>query len=352
MDADDVGLGQQLLEGAHPPGVAVGQPVGGVVEGDPHTDGLSHVRELRADVAVADDAQGAAADLVAPPGRLVPDAVVHPLRLLGQAAGQRHNLAQHQLDDTAGVGERRVEDGDPARGRVDEVHLVGADAEAAHREEVLSRVQGTGRHLGVRPDAEQRHAGQGVDQLASLSDPARVSTSNPSRRKASVAIGWMSPTTELSQQQPSTRPHGPPARRLSRDLGGRVCRCPALSVRSHRESPTVALGAEPKRAALAWGAGVRRRQKCVSGGGLEPPRPLRALAPQASASAIPPPGLGGLTGPGRSPSARRNGSTQALRTTNTTSSDPSRPTATALFRPAGAALGRGRRPSRPRTVPA
>lgn len=28
----------------------------------------------------------------------------------------------------------------------------------------------------------------------------------------------------------------------------------------------------------------------VSGGGLEPPRPVRALAPQASASAIPPPG--------------------------------------------------------------
>ena len=171
MDADDVGLGQQLLEGAHPPGVAVGQPVGGVVEDDPHPDGLSHVRELRADVAVADDAQGAAADLVAPLGRLVPDAVVHPLRLLGQAAGQRQDLAQHQLDDTAGVGERRVEDGDPARGRVDEVHLVGADAEAAHGEEVLSRVQGTGRHLGVRPDAEQRHAGQGVDQLALTQRP-------------------------------------------------------------------------------------------------------------------------------------------------------------------------------------
>ena len=57
------------------------------------------------------------------------------------------------------------------RGRVDEVHLVGADAEAAHREEVLSRVQGTGRHLGVRPDAEQRHAGQGVDQLALTQRP-------------------------------------------------------------------------------------------------------------------------------------------------------------------------------------
>ena len=31
----------------------------------------------------------------------------------------------------------------------------------------------------------------------------------------------------------------------------------------------------------------------VSEGGLEPPRPLRALAPQASASAIPPLGLCG-----------------------------------------------------------
>jgi hypothetical protein len=33
-----------------------------------------------------------------------------------------------------------------------------------------------------------------------------------------------------------------------------------------------------------------RRDLSVSGGGLEPPRPVRALAPQASASAIPPPG--------------------------------------------------------------
>src|SRR5699024_4425838 len=35
---------------------------------------------------------------------------------------------------------------------------------------------------------------------------------------------------------------------------------------------------------------VRGVSSSVSGGGLEPPRPLRALAPQASASAIPPPG--------------------------------------------------------------
>ena len=44
-----------------------------------------------------------------------------------------------------------------------------------------------------------------------------------------------------------------------------------------------------------------QRPARVSGGGLEPPRPLRALAPQASASAIPPPGQGGPRRPSRRP---------------------------------------------------
>ena len=47
----------------------------------------------------------------------------------------------------------------------------------------------------------------------------------------------------------------------------------------------------------------------VSGGGLEPPRPLRALAPQASASAIPPPRRGDARGSWESLAARRNVST-------------------------------------------
>jgi len=268
VDADDVGLGQQLLEGAHPPGVAVGQPVGGVVEDDPHPDGLSHVRELRADVAVADDAQGAAADLVAPLGRLVPDAVVHPLRLLGQAAGQRQDLAQHQLDDTAGVGERRVEDGDPARPRRRGPPGWCRCRSSPPRGGPFPRPgNGASPWCSTGCRAETRRARRRPARPHSATPPgSRPRT--PHVARLPWQSGGCSPTTELSQQQPSTRPHGPPARRLSRDLGGRVCRCPALSVRSHRESPTVALGAEPKRAALAWGAGVRRRQKCVSGGGL------------------------------------------------------------------------------------
>ena len=46
------------------------------------------------------------------------------------------------------------------------------------------------------------------------------------------------------------------------------------------------------------GLGQHRKVWFVSEGGLEPPRPIRALAPQASASAIPPPGPASSTLPG------------------------------------------------------
>ena len=149
----------------HPAGVAVREPVGGVEEDHPQPQRLGDVGQLGADVAVADDAERAAADLVAALGRLVPDAVVHPPGLLGEPAGQRDDLADHQLHDAAGVGVRRVEDRDAALGRGHQVDLVGADAEAADRHQVARRVQRARGHVGVGADAEQVHAGQGRDQL-------------------------------------------------------------------------------------------------------------------------------------------------------------------------------------------
>ena len=77
---------EQLVERADPAGVAVGEPVGGVEEDHPQAERLGDVGQLGADVAVADDAERAAADLVAALRRLVPDAVVHPLRS-SRAAG-------------------------------------------------------------------------------------------------------------------------------------------------------------------------------------------------------------------------------------------------------------------------
>ncbi len=156
VQRDHVGLGQQLVEGVHPTGVAVGEPVGGVEEDDPQPERLGDVGELGADVAVPDDAERAAADLVAAGRRLVPDARVHLQRLLRQPPRQRDDLADDELDDAARVGVRRVEDRDaPLRGR-GEVDLVGADAEAADRQQVRRPVEHRLGDRRVGADAEQR----------------------------------------------------------------------------------------------------------------------------------------------------------------------------------------------------
>ena len=166
VQRDHVGLGEQRVEGGHPAGVAVREPVGGVVEDHPEAERLGDVRELGADVAVAHDAERAAADLVAALGRLVPDALVHPLGLLRQPARQRDDLADHQLDDAAGVGVRRVEDRDAPLRSPGQVYLVGADAEAADRDQVPGRVEHPRRDVGVGADPEQLYAaGHCLDEL-------------------------------------------------------------------------------------------------------------------------------------------------------------------------------------------
>ena len=97
---------KQLLECFAASCVAERQLVGNVVEVHPHAERLGDDRQLAADVAVADDAERAAAYLVGAFGRLVPDAGVHPGVLVGQMPGQRDDLGDGQLDDAAGVGER------------------------------------------------------------------------------------------------------------------------------------------------------------------------------------------------------------------------------------------------------
>ncbi len=165
VQAHDVGDLEQLRERPGTTRVPMRRPVRLVVEHDAHPERLGDVRQLRADVAVAHDAQGPAAHLVAAARRLVPHAVVHPLRLLRQPAGERDDLADHELDHTARVGVRRVEHPDAPCRRGAQVDLVGADAEAADRLEVRCRFQDPRGHGGVGADAEQTDTGQGLDQL-------------------------------------------------------------------------------------------------------------------------------------------------------------------------------------------
>jgi hypothetical protein len=69
---------------------------------------------------------------------------VHFQRAIAQLAGERDDLGDNQLSNAARVGKRRVEDGNTMLGRIVQVYLVGADAEAADDEEVLGFLKDLG----------------------------------------------------------------------------------------------------------------------------------------------------------------------------------------------------------------
>jgi hypothetical protein len=156
---------QQLGQGRAAPRVAERELVGDVVEVHRHAQVLGQHGQLGADVAVADDAELAAAHLVAAGGRLVPVAGVHLGVLHRQPAGHGDDLGQRELDHAARVGERGVEHRDPAPARRGQVDLVHADAERADRDQVRGLVQDPRGDLGAGSQAKQVHAAQRVDEL-------------------------------------------------------------------------------------------------------------------------------------------------------------------------------------------
>ena len=116
VQADHVGQGQQLVQGAAGLGVAERQLLLHVEEAHPHAERFGDDGELGADMAVADDAKHLAADLVAVLGRLHPAAFVDDARLVPDPAHQHDDLAHHQFGDAAGVAVRRVEYGNRRAG--------------------------------------------------------------------------------------------------------------------------------------------------------------------------------------------------------------------------------------------
>lgn len=124
--------------------------------------------ELAADIAVADDAERFATDLEGAVGRFVPAAVMGRARAVGNPAQQHHDLADGQLGDAAGVGERRVEHRDALLACRFQIDLVGADREAADSEEPVSGGEDLRRELGARADAEDVHALDLLDQRGAV----------------------------------------------------------------------------------------------------------------------------------------------------------------------------------------
>jgi hypothetical protein len=85
--------------------------------------------------------------------------------LLRDAAGQHDRLGDDQFGHAAGVGIGRVEHRDAGQlGRV-QVDLVGADAEAAHRDQALGLGQHLGAELGARADADDVRLGDAFLQF-------------------------------------------------------------------------------------------------------------------------------------------------------------------------------------------
>ena len=165
MQGNDVAHAQQVVQVADLGGVAQRQLGDHVVEEHLHAHGFGHYRQLGADGAVTDDAELLATNLEGVGRRLDPAAAVAGGVLLRDAAQQQDGLAQHQLGYRTGVRVGRVEYRDATlAGRI-QVNLVGADAEAAHRNQLLGAVEDLGGQLGARADADEVSVGDLLFQL-------------------------------------------------------------------------------------------------------------------------------------------------------------------------------------------
>ena len=132
-------LRQQLVQRRAPPRVAQRQLGLDVVEDHVHAQRLGQHADLRADVAVADDAERLAAHLAG----VVAALLTQPPRcstafFSGMPRSSMIDLGQHQLGHAARVGEGALNTGTPRSRAASEVDLVGADAEGADRQQLAS----------------------------------------------------------------------------------------------------------------------------------------------------------------------------------------------------------------------
>lgn len=138
VKGDEVGFGEEVMEGVDLTGGTEGHEVDNVIEEDAHAEGFSEDGELGADVTVADDAQCFTTDLPAAPGLLVPETLAHLPATLEVLSSESDDLGNDELSDGARVREGGVEDGNASFGGGGEVDLVCADAEAADDKQLNS----------------------------------------------------------------------------------------------------------------------------------------------------------------------------------------------------------------------
>src|SRR5690606_14730841 len=154
VQADDITGFHQLLQGRKLGGIAQWQLGDDIVQKHLHAHGFVKHAELRTDIAIANHAEALAASLEGAVRCLLPYATVRPGALGRNVAQQEYRLRYHQRGYTAGVGERCIEHREPAGQRSLHVHLVGDDAAADDRLQLLCCGQYRGVQLGAgaQPD--------------------------------------------------------------------------------------------------------------------------------------------------------------------------------------------------------
>ena len=131
MQRHDVGARKQIVEPLRRARIAEREFGLDIVIDHLHAEAFGEYADLRADMAVADDAEHLAAYLDAACGRLRPAAAMALRTLLRDAAREHDRFGDHELGHAARVRIWRVEHRNAERlGRLG-IDLIGADAEAA-----------------------------------------------------------------------------------------------------------------------------------------------------------------------------------------------------------------------------
>ena len=164
MQANHVCLRQERVKRGGGFRVAERQTRLDIVENHAHAEVFREYRQLRADIAVADNAERFAARLAGAFGILWPLPAMHRLIACHQAAQQADDFCQYQFGDRARVGIGGVKHRNAKQLCRLQRHLIGADTKAADRFQMRRRLQHLGGELGARADADHVCILQGFRQ--------------------------------------------------------------------------------------------------------------------------------------------------------------------------------------------
>src|SRR5690606_25330155 len=106
-----------------------------------HAETFGQIADLRADIAVTNNAQGLTAHFPAANRSLFPNAVMCLDRTRENTPHQHDDFTNHQFSDRSCVGKWRVENRNPSLARCIQLYLICSDRITTHRNETLGSLK-------------------------------------------------------------------------------------------------------------------------------------------------------------------------------------------------------------------